>query len=197
MDKALQTAIVSVDPNPRVDVACFANEVHRARVETLEADAIAARLDAGDILFIDSSHVLAIGGDVSFLYFDVLPRLRPGVLIHIHDIFLPYEYPQESIASPGSASTNNCSSMASCSGPTRCGSSGRATCCRSRIHASPRVFRMARAGGRRACGCTSSTDEGSARHPVGIRDAGGAELRAARHGRRPRRSGGPRRRGDD
>lgn len=94
-DRALQTTIVSVDPDPRVDVTSFADEVHRTRVETLEADAIAARLDADDILFIDSSHIIAIGGDVSFLYFEVLPRLRPGVLIHIHDIFLPYEYPQD------------------------------------------------------------------------------------------------------
>jgi hypothetical protein len=52
-------------------------------------------LGAGDILFIDSSHVAKTGSDVNRLYFDVLPRLRPGVRIHIHDIFLPNEYPQE------------------------------------------------------------------------------------------------------
>jgi len=52
-------------------------------------------LDEGDILFIDSSHVCKTGSDVNFLYFEILPRLKPGVLIHIHDIFLPLEYPQE------------------------------------------------------------------------------------------------------
>jgi predicted O-methyltransferase YrrM len=95
MDHALETRIVSVDPDPRVEIAAYADEVHQANVETLEADAIAGRLGVGDILFIDSSHIMAVGGDVAFLYFEVLPRLRPGVLVHIHDIFLPYEYPQD------------------------------------------------------------------------------------------------------
>jgi hypothetical protein len=52
------------------------------------------RLEAGDILFIDSSHVAKTGSDVNFLYFDVLPRLAPGVNIHVHDIFLPNDYPR-------------------------------------------------------------------------------------------------------
>ena len=52
-------------------------------------------LGDGDILFIDSSHVLKIGSDVQFEYLEVLPRLAPGVLVHIHDIFFPCEYPQE------------------------------------------------------------------------------------------------------
>ena len=52
-------------------------------------------LDAGDILFIDSSHVSKTGSDVNFLYFQVLPRLKPGVHIHIHDIFFPHDYPPE------------------------------------------------------------------------------------------------------
>ena len=49
-------------------------------------------LKADDLLFIDSSHVVRTGGDVNFLYLDVLPQLAPGVLVHIHDIQLPYEY---------------------------------------------------------------------------------------------------------
>jgi hypothetical protein len=49
-------------------------------------------LAAGDVLFIDSSHVSKTGSDVNYLYFEVLPRLKPGVKIHIHDIFLPNEY---------------------------------------------------------------------------------------------------------
>ena len=53
-----------------------------------------ASLAAGDILFIDSSHVAKTGSDVNHLYFNVLPALAPGVHIHIHDIFLPHEYPQ-------------------------------------------------------------------------------------------------------
>ncbi|WP_024507038.1 class I SAM-dependent methyltransferase [Bradyrhizobium sp. ARR65] len=53
------------------------------------------QLQANDILFIDSTHILKTGSDVAFELFDVLPRLRPGVIIHIHDIFYPFEYPRE------------------------------------------------------------------------------------------------------
>lgn len=52
------------------------------------------RLEANDILFIDSSHVLKIGSDVQYLYLEVLPRLKNGVVVHIHDIFMPAEYPR-------------------------------------------------------------------------------------------------------
>jgi hypothetical protein len=53
-----------------------------------------ASLEAGDILFIDSSHVAKTGSDVNRIYFDVLPALARGVRIHIHDVFLPHDYPQ-------------------------------------------------------------------------------------------------------
>jgi hypothetical protein len=52
------------------------------------------RLEAGDILFIDSSHVVKTGSDVNYLFLEVLPRLKPGVVIHVHDIFLPHEFPK-------------------------------------------------------------------------------------------------------
>ena len=53
------------------------------------------QLSSGDILFLDSSHVVRCGSDVNFLFLEVLPQLRPGVIVHIHDIFLPNEYPRE------------------------------------------------------------------------------------------------------
>lgn len=52
-------------------------------------------LEANDVLFIDSTHVLSTGSDVARLYLEILPRLRPGVLVHIHDIFLPADYPRD------------------------------------------------------------------------------------------------------
>ncbi len=52
-------------------------------------------LERGDILFIDSSHVSCIGSDVTFEILEILPRIKPGVLVHIHDIFLPAEYPRK------------------------------------------------------------------------------------------------------
>ncbi len=64
------------------------------RVERLGLDPF-LELEAGDVLFIDSSHVAKTGSDVNFLFFEVLPRLAAGVRIHIHDIHLPHEYPVE------------------------------------------------------------------------------------------------------
>ena len=52
-------------------------------------------LEENDIFFIDSSHVSKAGSDVNYLYLDILPRIKPGVLIHIHDIAYPFEYPQK------------------------------------------------------------------------------------------------------
>ncbi|RBP14074.1 uncharacterized protein DUF4214 [Roseiarcus fermentans] len=51
-------------------------------------------LEAGDILFIDSTHVLRTGSDVCFELLEIVPRLRPGVLVHFHDMFWPFEYPR-------------------------------------------------------------------------------------------------------
>jgi hypothetical protein len=52
-------------------------------------------LEAGDILFIDSTHVSKVYSDVNRLFFEVLPRINNGVFIHFHDIFYPFEYPRE------------------------------------------------------------------------------------------------------
>ena len=59
------------------------------------------RLNEGDILFIDSSHVSKVGGDVNFLFFEVIPNLKKGVMVHIHDIFLPDEYHKEWVIDQG------------------------------------------------------------------------------------------------
>ncbi len=60
-----------------------------------------ARLGAGDILFIDTTHTVKIGSEVNHLVLDVLPRLAKGVCVHIHDVFLPYEYPRRWIEDAG------------------------------------------------------------------------------------------------
>ena len=51
-----------------------------------------SQLKSGDVLFIDSSHTVKIGSDVNYLFLEVLPRLEPGVIVHVHDIFLPFDY---------------------------------------------------------------------------------------------------------
>ena len=53
------------------------------------------QLNEGDILFIDSTHVIKTGSDVHFILFEILPKLKKGVYIHFHDIFYPFEYPKE------------------------------------------------------------------------------------------------------
>jgi Rps23 Pro-64 3,4-dihydroxylase Tpa1-like proline 4-hydroxylase len=64
------------------------------KVEDLPVS-IFTSLKSGDILFIDSSHVVKTGGDVNYIFFEIIPRLATGVFIHIHDIFLPADYPKD------------------------------------------------------------------------------------------------------
>lgn len=59
-------------------------------------DEVFESLEAGDILFVDTTHTVKIGGDVTRIILGGLPRLAPGVLVHVHDIFLPYSYPRAS-----------------------------------------------------------------------------------------------------
>jgi GH24 family phage-related lysozyme (muramidase) len=67
--------------------------VIRDPLERMDPCGLAASLDSGDLLFIDSSHVVKPQGDVLFMIQEVLPRLRPGVVVHFHDIFTPRDYP--------------------------------------------------------------------------------------------------------
>jgi predicted O-methyltransferase YrrM len=58
-----------------------------------------SRLRSGDLLFIDSTHTVRPDGDVNYLVLEVLPRLRSGVIIHFHDIYLPYDYQRDLLTS--------------------------------------------------------------------------------------------------
>lgn len=85
-----------IEPYPRqflVDGVPGITNLVRQRVEDVP-HTFFDQLGAGDVLFIDSSHVSKVGSDVNYLFFEILPRLRPGVIVHIHDIFLPDEYPK-------------------------------------------------------------------------------------------------------
>lgn len=64
------------------------------RVQDVDLSVFEA-LEAGDVLFIDSTHVAKHGSDVNYLVLEVLPRLRPGVHVHVHDVAYPFEYPKE------------------------------------------------------------------------------------------------------
>jgi methyltransferase family protein len=92
-DHGLQTRIVSVDPRPRREVDAVCDTVIRQPLETLDPARIIEDLQAGDILFVDGSHRCFTNSDVTVVFLEVLPRLQPGVLVHFHDILLPYDYP--------------------------------------------------------------------------------------------------------
>jgi Methyltransferase domain len=85
-----------IEPFPRqflIDGVEGITRLVRQKVEDVDLSFF-DRLDSGDILFIDSSHVSKVGSDVNYLFFEVLPRLKKGVMVHVHDIFLPDEYPK-------------------------------------------------------------------------------------------------------
>jgi hypothetical protein len=86
--------LTAIDPYPNKYVCDGFPGLHRlitTKVQDLPLEEFAA-LGDGDILFIDSSHILTIGSDVQYEFLEILPRLAKGVLIHVHDVHLPYEY---------------------------------------------------------------------------------------------------------
>jgi hypothetical protein len=93
LDGSLATQLVAIDPLPRTDIAHLVDRFIQARVEASPIE-LFSELGVGDVLFIDSSHEVRVGNDVAHLFGRVIPQLAPGVVIHVHDIFLPYEYPR-------------------------------------------------------------------------------------------------------
>ena len=93
-DGGLTTDILSIDPAPRADLSGLRLRLLRAPVQEA-GTAPFAELGAGDVLFIDSSHIAMPGTDVDCLLNHVLPALASGVYIHIHDVFLPDDYPAD------------------------------------------------------------------------------------------------------
>jgi predicted O-methyltransferase YrrM len=91
-DGGLVTHITAIDPVPNRFVDRLDIEFLKGTLGTVGLD-IFADLAAGDILFMDSSHILMPGSDVDDLFNRVMPTLPAGTLVHIHDIFLPDDYP--------------------------------------------------------------------------------------------------------
>ncbi len=90
-DHDLPTRITSIDPMPREAIDAVCDEVHRVPVQQVDLG-VFDELAAGDVLFVDSSHRVFTNSDVAVVFMDILPRLRPGVLVHFHDIWLPDDY---------------------------------------------------------------------------------------------------------
>lgn len=92
-EQQLSTEIISIDPMPRASIDQLADQVIRAPFENVDFD-IAGTLHENDILFVDNSHRILPNSDAMVFYLEILPRLRKGVIVHIHDMYLPYDYPQ-------------------------------------------------------------------------------------------------------
>lgn len=86
----------AIEPYPSADIRIVPDTLTEKPVQTVPLGEFAS-LGPNDILFIDSSHVATVGSDVVFEFCEILPRLAPGVLVHIHDIFLPLEYKRSQI----------------------------------------------------------------------------------------------------
>jgi hypothetical protein len=92
--KNRNSALICIDPFPRDFVRerlPGLQSLITKKVQDIDLEFF-SQLQSGDILFIDSSHTVKIGGDVNYLFLEVIPRLKPGVIVHVHDIFLPFEY---------------------------------------------------------------------------------------------------------
>jgi len=91
--------IIAIEPYPKPSFKELVNRhddvtLIQSKVEAAEPQ-LFEKMESGDILFIDSSHVVRIGNDVHYLYLSVLPKVPVGTIIHIHDIKFPYDYPKE------------------------------------------------------------------------------------------------------
>lgn len=84
--------VTCIDPQPRREIAALDVDFRMRLMTNADAD-LAGRLEPGDILFIDSSHIMLPGMDVDIQFNRLFPRLKPGVVVHVHDIFLPDDYP--------------------------------------------------------------------------------------------------------
>ncbi|WP_415237230.1 class I SAM-dependent methyltransferase [Sneathiella sp.] len=92
-DGGINSRFIAIDPAPRADISSLGVEIFPTTVQQVDLS-LFSDLTSGDILFIDSSHIAMPGTDVDFLFLEILPALPKGVIVHIHDIFLPHDYPE-------------------------------------------------------------------------------------------------------
>jgi hypothetical protein len=93
-DRGLATRLISIDPSPRREIDQLCDEVVRMPLEDYDLG-ILDDLQANDIFFLDGSHRSFMNSDVTVFFLEILPRLKPGVICHIHDIYLPFDYLSE------------------------------------------------------------------------------------------------------
>lgn len=92
-EAGLNFTITSIDPSPRQEIKAIADECYEKRVQDLSMDLFSG-LSKNDIVFFDGTHMLLPNSDVAWFFLELLPQLPKGVIVQIHDIYLPYDYPQ-------------------------------------------------------------------------------------------------------
>jgi hypothetical protein len=93
-DLGLETTIVSVDPHPRAEIDLLCDRTVRAPLEETDLG-LFDELRVGDLLYVDNSHRALQNSDATVFFLEILPRLEPGVLVGIDDIYLPLDYPPD------------------------------------------------------------------------------------------------------
>lgn len=92
-EQHLDTQIISIDPMPRTEIDDLADIIIREPFENTNYNVLES-LNENDILFIDNSHRILPNSDSTVFYLEILPRLKKGVIVQIHDVYLPSDYPQ-------------------------------------------------------------------------------------------------------
>ncbi len=93
-DLNLPTRIISIDPHPRFEVDTLCNEIIRSRMEEVSRE-FWAGIGPEDLLFVDNSHRSFPNSDVTVFFTEAMPAFQPGAVWGLHDIFLPWDYPEE------------------------------------------------------------------------------------------------------
>ncbi len=93
------TTVTCIEPFPKPAFAGVGRITHIREIVQTVPGQLFRQLEAGDLLFIDSSHSVKTGSDVLRIYLEIIPGLQPGVFVHIHDCYLPYLYPRDALSS--------------------------------------------------------------------------------------------------
>lgn len=90
---AFPMEMISIDPDPRINIAGLCDRVIKSPLEEIDTDTFLDLVTPGTVLFVDGSHRSFPGSDVTLFFLNILPRMPSGTIVHIHDIYLPSDYP--------------------------------------------------------------------------------------------------------
>jgi len=91
-ENSLNYEIISIDPSPRKNISKVADKIYQQNVQEINSG-VAQTLEKDDVLFFDGTHLLYPNSDVMWFFLEILPNLKKGAVVHLHDVYLPYDYP--------------------------------------------------------------------------------------------------------